>query len=165
MGDRIKDVHLLKPLQMLALRHDALCQTVQVETPGGADFLARLLQGLYPETEITSADEKEAPIKVYQIWKAFPARRVEKTAKVFRVEQVVGRSGEADLTTALSMPDTVANADFLLIDSLGLGWLQRAIRGDPSALATLAAGFHGENILLKLSSMRDGIPSFGNDVP
>jgi len=163
IGDRIKDVHLLKPTQLSALRHDALRQTVQVETPGGADFLAHLLQGLYPETEITSADDKEAPIKVYQIWKAFPARRGDKTVKAFRVEQVVGRSGGVDTPVALSRPDTVAQADLLLIDSLGLGWLQRANQSDQTALATLAAGFHGVNILIKLSSMRDGIPSFGND--
>lgn len=163
MGDRIADVHLLKPVQPSSLRHDTLRQTFQVETPGGADFLTRLLRGLYPETDISPDKSEEAPIRVYQIWKAFPARRGEKVATAFRVEQVVGRSGTTGATVVLPGLDAVVDADLLLVDSLGLGWLQRADQGDPPALATFAKGFHGNDILLKLSSLRDGIPLTGED--
>ncbi len=157
-GDHVKDNHLMKPDGHPSVRYDALPCTTWKVTKGGTYFLGRILSGLFPNTEVAVVNSGLKPVSVYQIWKSFPASRDEKKKRAFRLDQVVGRSDCHDKPVVTIKKEDIAGSDIIVVDSLGLGWLNGAMHQTEPPIANIAKMFTGSDIVLKLSSLADGIP-------
>jgi len=164
-GDIVNDYNLMQYPMKKWVNYQTLPSTVQVKTPGGALYLRGLLRKVLPLAKIEIPTESY-DLKVFQTWSQFPkAMGSEEKVKVWRADKIIGRSRAAPDRKSV-WKDGIRMAkvsDVLVIDSLGLGWLELALKPEMSgSKRSLLSAFLSSlpqkkkpKIVIKLSSFRD----------
>ena len=164
LGDVIRDFNLMEYPRALSHNYQALSTTVQVEVPGGVRYLRDLIDKVMPyksaDIQCPGDAWENNAVKVFNAWKQFP-KSAKDRKMVWRIGRIVGRTEpHRDICIDMVKADIekASKTDFLVIENLGLGWLESFLSGEASLGGKLLQKAHPEQIILKLSSLGKGLP-------
>ena len=168
LGDVVRDLNIMEYPPVASQHYQSLPTTAQVATPGGVLFLKELLRKAVPALgePMTPARETSATaVDVFTAWKQGPkGKGAGDKRRLWWIDRVIGRSGAPgiDGTAIAAQVESAGKADLLVIESLGLGWLEALLAGGPSLGEKLLSRVSPQEVVLKLSSLGGGLPFASN---
>lgn len=185
LGDVIQDFNLMEYPPVPSHTYQALPKTIQVKAPGGVRYLRDLINKIMPDKSVDIQCPGDAwetnAIKVFNTWKQFPKVPNDKGKKVWRIARIIGRTDlDRDRCKECVIKDlsnsAVTDIDMLIIDDLGLGWMEALLSlessdskensakkepeevKEPPLKKLLLENTNPDQIILKLSSLDKGLP-------
>jgi hypothetical protein len=164
LGDVIQDWNLMEYPPAPSHAYHSLPKTIQIEAPGGVRYLRDLIKGVVPvqdnDIQCPGDTRKENAVRVFNAWKSFSKATKDTKNKVWRIDRIIGRSepGVGNVDMVGNDVKGAKKADLLVIDHLGLGWLEAFMSNEVSLAEELMKKAQPDQIILKMSSLKEGLP-------